>query len=124
MTFKTDLLDMSPKDLATRLELVIKEHLNHPRKYLVTTAENPAGTIVKIDDEAVFVIANEDADKSQELPLQDVVKSSLSTLNQVILQNRQSSDIEFMTHALIKTRIAIVALVVEACQTFLRELAG
>lgn len=112
VTFKTDLLGMSPKDRAARAELVIKEHLKHPEKYLVTTAENPAGTIVKIDNEAVFVIANEDADKSQELPLQDVVNSSVSTLNQVILESRQSSDIEFMTRALIKTSITIVAFLV------------
>jgi small-conductance mechanosensitive channel len=109
VVFRTDLLGMSPRDRAHRASLVINEHLKNPGKFLVTTADNPAGTIVKIDDEAVFIVTNDDVDKSKGQTSQDLVKSSVSTLNQVILENRQSNDVEFMTSALIKTTIAVIA---------------
>jgi small-conductance mechanosensitive channel len=99
-------MEQQSQFLTERLLLFIKEHLKYPGKHLVSTDNNSLGTIVKIDDEAVFVITEDDADKSQQLAPQDVVKISMSSLNEVILESRQSRDVEYMTRAFIKVSIA------------------
>lgn len=112
ITFRASLLGVSPKNRATRAEFLIKEHLKHPGKHLVSTVNNQLGTIVKIDDVAVFVISNDDVDMLQELSPEDLVRRSVSTLNEVILESRESRDVEFMSRAFIKTSITTIAFLI------------
>jgi hypothetical protein len=107
VTFYSDLLGRTAKSRAERAERYIQERLNQPGNYRVSTTEDPIGTIVKIDDDAVFIIGKEDQAASQFLSTDDVVKNAVATLNQVILEHEQSHNADFLTRALIKTGLAL-----------------
>ena len=107
VTFYTALLGRSANSRAKSAERLIQERLNQPGKYLITTVEDPIGTIVKIDDDAVFILSIEDQAASQLLSTNDMVKTTIDTLNQVVVEHKQSRNVEFITRGLIKTGIVL-----------------
>jgi small-conductance mechanosensitive channel len=111
VTFYTDLLGMSPQKRAARAELVIKELLTHPEKLAVTTATDPLGTLVKLNDNVVFIISNDDVAMSHALNQEEVVQQSVEALKQVVLEKNQSGNVEFMTRASIKASAAVLIFV-------------
>ena len=108
ITFHANLLGMSPKSRAARAELVINEHLKKAGKDIVSTSSDPIGTLVKIDDNVVFVISNEDVANAHLLSTDDIIANAVNTLKQVVIESHQSSNVEFMTQALVKTSIAVI----------------
>lgn len=111
ITFYSDLLGATPKVRAARAESVIKDHLSHQAEDIVSSATDPAGTLIKIDNNVVFVVTNEDVAKAHLLSADDIVKNAVTALKQVVVESRQSSNVEFMTRALIKTSIAVIVFV-------------
>lgn len=111
VTFHADLLGRSAKSRAVRAEQYIQERLNQPGKYRISTVDDPIGTIIKMDDDAVFIISKEDKAAAQLLSNDDIVKTAVRTLNQVVVEHQQSHNIEFITQALIKTGLAFASFV-------------
>jgi small-conductance mechanosensitive channel len=106
ITFRAPLLGMSPQSRAKRASFMMHDRLSNPGQHQVSTVDNAIGTIVKMDDEVMFFVVNDDADKLLEQSPEAVVKASVAALNKAILESKQSRDIEFMSNALF---IAIVA---------------
>ena len=111
VTFYAESLGMSVTRRVERAQLVIQEHLKLSGPNHISTIADPVGTIVKMDDDAVFIITNEDISNANALSGDEVIKSAVNTLQQVTIEYKQSHDSEFIIRALINTGLALVAFI-------------
>jgi small-conductance mechanosensitive channel len=112
VTFRAPLLGISPQERAKRAEYLIHQSLNTYSQHRVSTVENPLGSIVKIDNETVFIVTKDDLDVLTQDSLQTTVKESLSVLNDVVQKNARSRNVEFMSRAFAKAGFAtLIALI-------------
>ena len=108
VTFYVDLLGMTPQKRVTRAELLINDLLSQTNELVVSTESNPLGVLVKINDNVVFMIANDDIALSHFINPEEVVQTSVAALQQVISEKQQSNDARFLTQALVKTGVAVL----------------
>ena len=108
VTFYVDLLGMSPEKRAARAEFLINDLLAQTNQLNVSTASDPLGVLVKINDNVVFMMANEEIALSHGKHPDAVVQASVNALKQVISEKQQSGDAAFLTQALMKTGVAVL----------------
>lgn len=108
VTFYVDLLGMTPQKRVTRAEFLINDLMSQTNQLAVSTESDPLGVLVKINDNVVFMIANDDIALSHFINPEEVVQTTVAALQQVISEKQQSNDARFLTQALIKTGVAVL----------------
>jgi len=106
VTFYVDLLGMTPKKRVERAKFLINALLSQSNQLEVSTQKDPLGVLVKINDNVVFIIANEEIALSRFTHPENPVQASVKALKQVISEKQQISDAKFLTQALVKTGLA------------------
>lgn len=108
VTFYVDLLGMTPQKRVTRAEFLINDLMSQTNQLAVSTESDPLGVLVKINDNVVFMIANDDIALSHFINPEEAVQTTVAALQQVISEKQQSNDARFLTQALIKTGVAVL----------------
>ena len=107
--FRAPLLGVSPNDRARRAVTRIREQLEQPGEHKVTSRQEPFGVLVQIDGATTFLLTQDDADRTQQEPLERHAQRAASALVKVIADTRESRSLDAVFRALGLTLAATLA---------------
>jgi small-conductance mechanosensitive channel len=97
--FRTTVLGIEPEERVKRAHRRIEQQLAIPGGHKVSIADMPPGKLIQIDGAGSFYIAPEDIDPFQQETIDSVAKQTLSRLNLVLQESRESRSLEGMLRA-------------------------
>jgi small-conductance mechanosensitive channel len=97
--FRTTVLGIEPEERVKRAHRRIEQQLASPGEHKVSIADMPPGKLIQIDGAGSFYIAPEDVDPFQQETIDSVAKQTLSHLNLVLQESRESRSLEGMLRA-------------------------
>jgi small-conductance mechanosensitive channel len=106
------LLGATPEQRARRAEQRIDEHLARFPNAVVNSEANPLGTIIKLDDEMVFILTPGDVDFLTRQSMAEAVAETSVRLRHLVRDSRESRDTQSLLRGLAITATATLALIV------------
>lgn len=106
------LLGATPEQRARRAEQRINEHLARFPDAKVALEPNPLGTIIKLDDEMVFIFTPADVDFLTRQTMTEAVAETSTRLRNLVRDTRESRDTKSQLRGLAITTLATLVLIV------------
>lgn len=99
INFRTSVLGIEPSERALRAQRRILQQLANSGEHKVSIADMPPGKLIQIDGAGSFYIAPEDIDPFQQETIASVAQQTLTRINLVIKESRESRSLEGMLRA-------------------------
>lgn len=99
INFRTSVLGIEPSERALRAQRRILQQLANSGEHKVSIADMPPGKLIQIDGAGSFYIAPEDIDPFQQETMASVAQQTLTRINLVIKESRESRSLEGMLRA-------------------------
>ncbi len=99
INFRTSVLGIEPSERALRAQRRILQQLANSGEHKVSIADMPPGKLIQIDGAGTFYIAPEDIDPFQQETMASVAQQTLTRINLVIKESRESRSLEGMLRA-------------------------
>ncbi len=99
INFRTSVLGIEPSERALRAQRRILQQLANSGEHKVSIADMPPGKLIQIDGAGSFYIAPEDIDPFQQETIGSVAQQTLTRINLVIKESRESRSLEGMLRA-------------------------
>lgn len=99
INFRTSVLGIEPSERALRAQRRILQQLANSGEHKVSIADMPPGKLIQIDGAGSFYIAPEDIDPFQQETITSVAQQTLTRINLVIKESRESRSLEGMLRA-------------------------
>lgn len=99
INFRTSVLGIEPSERALRAQRRILQQLANSGEHKVSIADMPPGKLIQIDGAGSFYIAPEDIDPFQQETIASIAQQTITRINLVIKESRESRSLEGMLRA-------------------------